>query len=108
MNIFMGYNKYLGLILSTFVGFISSLLGIGGGIVHVPALVHLLNFPVHIATATSHFVLSIMALSGSAVHYFSGTLSNSFLEIGLLSVGAIIGAQIGARLSKKNPRQSYY
>lgn len=96
-----GYNKYLGLILSTFVGFISSLLGIGGGIIHVPALVHLLNFPVHIATATSHFVLSIMALSGSAVHYFSGTLSNSFLEIGLLSVGAIIGAQIGARLSKK-------
>ncbi len=39
------YNPVLGVALSLLAGFISSLLGIGGGIIHVPALVHLLNFP---------------------------------------------------------------
>ena len=43
----------------------SSLPGVGGGFIHVPALSCLLNFPVHIATATSHFVLAIMALTGT-------------------------------------------
>src|SRR6185369_591697 len=56
------YNRGVGVALSFFVGYISSLLGIGGGFIHVPALVELLNFPVHIATATSHFILALMAL----------------------------------------------
>src|SRR5262249_21760157 len=47
------YSRGVGVALSFFVGYISSLLGIGGGFIHVPALVELLNFPVHIATATS-------------------------------------------------------
>ncbi len=51
------YNPVIGIVLSIFVGFVSSLLGVGGGFIHVPALSRLLNFPVHIATATSHFVL---------------------------------------------------
>ncbi|WP_218148511.1 hypothetical protein [Parafilimonas terrae] len=32
---------------------------------HVPALISLLDFPAHVATATSHFVLPIMALAGT-------------------------------------------
>ena len=55
------YNPVVGIVLSIFVGFVSSLLGVGGGFIHVPALSRLLNFPVHIATATSHFVLAVMA-----------------------------------------------
>src|SRR6266542_1994446 len=52
------YDPVIGIVLSIFVGFVSSLLGVGGGFIHVPALSRLLNFPVHIATATSHFVLA--------------------------------------------------
>src|SRR6185369_7901294 len=59
------YNPVIGIVLSVFVGFVSSLLGVGGGFIHVPALSRLLNFPVHVATATSHFVLAIMALTGT-------------------------------------------
>src|SRR5262245_17501431 len=66
------YNPSIGVGLSAIVGYLSSLLGIGGGIIHVPALVHVLNFPVHIATATSHFVLAIMALTGTIVHILTG------------------------------------
>jgi hypothetical protein len=61
--------------LSFLVGYLSSLMGIGGGIVHVPAMVHLLNFPVHVATATSHFVLMFMAFAASVVHLSSGALA---------------------------------
>jgi uncharacterized membrane protein YfcA len=95
------YNRLLGVILSVFVGYFSSLLGIGGGIIHVPVLVHLLNFPVHIATATSHFVLAVMALSGSAVHVASGVLKQGLNQTIGLAIGAIGGAQLGAMLSKR-------
>jgi len=51
------FNLEIGVVVSVFVGYISSFLGIGGGIIHVPSLGYLLHFPVHIATATSYFVL---------------------------------------------------
>ena len=90
-----------GIILSLMVGYLSSLLGIGGGIIHVPALVHLLNFPVHIATATSHFMLAIMALAGSAVHLYQGDLTPHLPLVGALSIGVVLGAPLGARLSNR-------
>ena len=39
------YNPAIGIVLSVFVGYVSSLLGVGGGFIHVPALSRLLNFP---------------------------------------------------------------
>ncbi|MGD9890659.1 MAG: sulfite exporter TauE/SafE family protein [Dehalococcoidia bacterium] len=90
-----------GLVISAGVGFLSSLLGIGGGIIHVPALVEFLNFPVHIATATSHFVLAAMAFEGTAVHLATGELGPGagLGQALLLAVGVVPGAQLGARLS---------
>ncbi len=83
------------------VGFVSSLLGIGGGIIHVPLLTRALNFPVHIATATSHFVLSITALVATLVRLKTGTLQGQLPTIAWLSIGAIAGAQSGAKLSNR-------
>jgi uncharacterized membrane protein YfcA len=94
------FNMATGIIISLFVGFISGLLGIGGGIVHVPALVFL-GFPAHFATATSHFVLAISSLTSLIVHITNGSLNSSFKMAGSIGIGAIIGAQIGARLSSK-------
>ena len=95
------YNPRVGVGLSFFVGYISSLLGIGGGIVHVPVLVHLLNFPVHIATATSHFILAIMALTGTVVHIVTGSFSHGVRRTITLTVGVLLGAQVGALLSNR-------
>ncbi|HDS16471.1 MAG TPA: sulfite exporter TauE/SafE family protein [Proteobacteria bacterium] len=96
------YNLNLGLWLSLFVGYLSSLLGIGGGIVHVPILVRLLNFPVHLATATSHFILAIMALAGTIVHMLTGSFSESGVQLTIfLGLGVMGGAQLGARLSDR-------
>lgn len=96
------YDLRPGLFISLVIGYISTLLGIGGGIIHVPALSRILNFPVHIATATSHFILAIMALAGTLVHYFSGSFAQDGIERTLwIGIGAVIGAQLGAKLSSK-------
>ncbi len=95
------YNPALGIVISLLVGYIASLLGIGGGIIHVPVLVHLLDFPIRIATATSQFTLAIMSFSGSVVHFASGILSRGIIQIIFLSAGALLGAQFGARLSNR-------
>lgn len=93
------YNRTFGVVLSAFVGFLSSILGIGGGIIHVPAMIFLLSFPTHIATATSHFVLAISSFFGVASHFFLGNI----LMIPALFIGggAVAGAQFGAFLSVK-------
>jgi uncharacterized membrane protein YfcA len=96
------FDMRIGVGLSVLVGYVSSLLGIGGGIIHVPALVHLLNFPVHIATATSHFILAIMALTGTVVHIVSGSFAQGGVRRTIfLAVGVLLGAQLGALLSSR-------
>lgn len=97
------YNIRLGMLISVFVGYFSPLLGIGGGIIHVPAMTEWLLFPVHIATATSHFILAIMATVSVIVHYIEGNYDDPLIlkmVIGLV-IGVIPGAQLGAYLSRK-------
>lgn len=95
------YNPLIGVGLSLLVGYISSLLGVGGGFIHVPALVHILNYPVHIATATSQFILAIMALTGTVVHIVTGTFSHGVRRTIMLAIGVVAGAQLGAILSSR-------
>ncbi|MDP2953572.1 MAG: sulfite exporter TauE/SafE family protein, partial [Chloroflexota bacterium] len=94
-------NLWAGVGLSFLVGFVASLLGLGGGIIHVPVLITVLQFPVHIATATSHFVLVITAFSASITHLFAGAFSGVWGQVLLLALGVVPGAQIGARLSRR-------
>jgi len=97
------YNQTRGIFISLLVGYISPVLGIGGGIIHVPALIQWLQFPVFIATATSHFILAIMATVSVIVHAVKGSYNDPkilHMVIGLI-IGVIPGAQIGAWLSHK-------
>ncbi|MDO8687237.1 MAG: sulfite exporter TauE/SafE family protein [Dehalococcoidales bacterium] len=93
------FNLVAGIAISFGVGLIGGLLGIGGGILHVPALTQVLGFPAHVATATSQFVVAITTLSAVTVHIISGAFTEGYRRAAVLSVGAIIGAQFGARLS---------
>jgi uncharacterized membrane protein YfcA len=97
------YDIRKGSLLSLFVGYFSPLLGIGGGIIHVPAMVEWLKFPVHIATATSHFILAIMATVSVIVHIYNGNYNDpAILKMVIwLGIGVISGAQMGAFLSRK-------
>ena len=94
-----GYNRFTGTWISALIGFLASVFGIGGGIIHVPAMICLLGFPVHTATATSHFILTFSTLFGVISHFLLGNvLITPALVIG---GGAVIGAQIGAHLAPK-------
>jgi len=95
------YNRIIALGVSFLVGYLSSVLGIGGGILHVPVLIHLLNFPIHIATATSHFVLAVTTLAGTGVHVYSGMFSQGVGETLPLAAGVLLGAPVGARISRR-------
>ena len=96
------YNLPLGIAYSVAVGFFSSLLGIGGGVIHVPVMITLLRFPVHVAVATSHFILMFASASGSVVHLSNGDLRGENLARAiLLAVGVVPGAQAGARLGQR-------
>ncbi len=98
------YNRFLGISLSVMVGFLSSTFGIGGGIIHVPAMIALLGFSTHVATATSHFVLAVSTFFGVVSHYFLGNiLIGPALIVGS---GAAIGAQIGAYVAPKTKARS--
>jgi len=98
-----GLNKAalaVGFLLSTVFGFLSSFLGIGGGFLYVPALVYGFEFPVRSATATSLFVLTITSLTGLATHIAAGLYHHGMRRAFLLSIGAVLGAQLGAKLSQ--------
>ena len=98
---YYNFNPLLGIRISLAVGYLSSFLGIGGGIIHVPALVYFLDFPVHIATATSHFVLAIMALTGTLVHIWNGSFHEGVQHTLCLAIGVLLGAPVGAYLSTR-------
>ncbi len=90
-----------GVLYSLGVGFVSSFLGIGGGVIHVPLLVRALGFPTHIATATSHFVLAIMAGTGTITHVVTHSYAHGhgLRRTAALSLGVVGGAQLGAHMS---------
>lgn len=91
----------IGAIGSAYIAVLSSLLGIGGGIIHVPFLIRVLKMPAHTATATSHFVLTFMALTATITHFWLGELGREINTTTFLAVGVMMGAPVGAALSVK-------
>jgi uncharacterized membrane protein YfcA len=91
----------LGAGLSTIIGWASTLLGVGAGFIYVPALIYLLDFPIHFATATSQFILTITAFTGSVTHVLGGLFHHGWRRTVVLALGVVLGAQVGARLSQR-------
>lgn len=91
----------IGGLLSAFVGFAASFLGIGGGVIHVPLLAEVLGYPVHLAAGTSHMILAVTALLAVIEHAQAGHYAGLQSYVIFLAVGALVGAQLGARLSAK-------
>jgi uncharacterized membrane protein YfcA len=75
-------------------GFAAGLLGVGGGIVMVPAMVLVLGFDQHVAQGTSLVVIIPAALAGSVTHYRNGRVS--LRDAALLAAGGIGGAVLGS------------
>ncbi|MDJ0269884.1 MAG: sulfite exporter TauE/SafE family protein [Aigarchaeota archaeon] len=89
----------LGYPLAAASGFVSSMFGVGGGILLVPAFIHIINLPTHIATATSQFITAFASGFG-----FTTITSLGGADVALLPAAAlagVAGVQAGARISKR-------
>lgn len=93
------YNWKLGVLCSVFVGFIASILGIGGGVIHVPFMIYVLHFPVKVAIATSTCILAISAVAGAVSHAYLGHVA--WLTGLAIGIGAAIGAQLGVKIAAR-------
>jgi uncharacterized protein len=96
-----GPDTFIGSIGTAYIAVLSSLMGIGGGIIHVPFLVRILKVQPHTATATSHFVLTFVALTASVTHVVMGAFNEGLPQAMYLSVGVMMGAPAGAALSTR-------
>lgn len=90
-----------GALLSVGIGFLSSALGIGGGVIHVPVMVLLLGFPIHVAAATSQFILLFTALTGTVTHIVAGDFAGVWTRTLLIGSGVLIGAQLGGAVARR-------
>ena len=98
-------NGLLAGIVSPVAGFVSSFFGIGGGVIHVPALTFILKMPPRVASATSLLVLVATSLTALMTLYFSGAIEEGWRRAGLLGLGALAGAQLGVYMSGRvNPK----
>ena len=95
------FNMALAIVASFGIGFVSSLLGIGGGIVQVPILTSFFAFPAHIASATSQFVQIFTSGFGALTHVVHGDYASFVTVTVALAIGVIIGAQFGAAISRR-------
>jgi uncharacterized membrane protein YfcA len=81
-----------GVVLGVLAGVLSGLLGVGGGVVMVPAMVLLMGVDQQTAQGTSLLVIIPTALSGAITHYRHGLLRDRTpILIGLIGMAAAIG-----------------
>lgn len=83
-------------LVGAFVGFLSALMGVGGGFVLVPAMVYLLGMRTSLAVGTSAF--NIVFVSAYATVLLAVTAQSLDVVLALLLiVGGVVGTQIGTR-----------
>jgi uncharacterized membrane protein YfcA len=88
-----------GLAASFAAGNMSGMLGVGGGIVKVPAMNVWMGVPMRAATATSNFMIGVTALAGAVVLYANGLISPVLAA--LVALGVFAGAALGPRISRR-------
>ena len=71
-------------------GNVSSLLGIGGGVIKVPVLNAWCGIPLRAAAATSAFMIGVTATAGAVIYYGTGQL------VPALAAAAVLGVQLGS------------
>ena len=91
-------SAWLPIIVSLFTGWLAGILGIGGGLIRMPALVYLIGCPTHLAVGTDLFEVAISGLYGTASYAYKGRIE--LLAAIIMLCGAAIGAQIGTVATK--------
>jgi uncharacterized membrane protein YfcA len=82
------------------IGFLSSIMGVGGGFIMVPALIYLLRVPTNVVIGTSLFQIIFTSAYTTLVHASTNYTVDIMLAF-VLMVGGVAGAQYGAKAGQK-------
>lgn len=89
---------WLPILVSFTTGLLAGILGIGGGLIRMPALIYLVGCPTHIAVGTDLFEVAISGLYGAGSYSYKGR--TELLAAVIMLLGAAVGAQIGSVATK--------
>jgi len=87
------------LLLGMAVGVLTMLMGIGGGFVLVPAMLYILGMSANVVVGTSLFQILFVTMTTTMMHAMT-TKAVDIVLAGLLLLGSVTGAQIGAKLAQ--------
>ena len=85
------------LVIGLLVGIISSIMGVGGGFILVPAMIYIIGMPTQIVVGTSLLQIVFVTAVSTILHAYINQTVDVMLS-SLLLIGAVIGAQIGTRV----------
>ncbi len=88
------------LTLGALVGFLTSIMGVGGGFIMVPAMIYLLKVPTNVVIGTSLFQIVFVTAVTTVLHATTTQTVDVVLAL-LLMIGGVIGAQFGAQAGHK-------
>ena len=93
-----------GLGISAFAGGLSGMLGVGGGVIQVPAMNLLMRVPVKAAAGTSSFMVGITAIATAFVYYAEEKIDPAVVVPAM--IGIFVGSQAGSRLTRRVKAQN--
>jgi uncharacterized protein len=95
---------WLGLLLMYGAGAVSALLGIGSGVLKVPAMDSALKLPIKVSSATSNFMIGVTGAASAGIYYARGEVPAALAAP--VAVGSIIGAYLGAKILMRTSNDS--
>jgi uncharacterized membrane protein YfcA len=87
------------LLLGVVVGVLTMLMGVGGGFLLVPAMLYILGMSANVVVGTSLFQILFVTMASTMMHALT-TKAVDIVLAGLLLLGSVTGAQIGARIAQ--------
>jgi uncharacterized membrane protein YfcA len=86
------------LILGVAIGILTTLMGVGGGFILVPAMLYILGMSASVVVGTSLFQILFTTMAATMMHSLT-THAVDIVLAGLLLLGSVTGAQVGAKIA---------
>jgi uncharacterized membrane protein YfcA len=90
------YGVPLGMLLMYGAGLISALLGIGSGVLKIPAMDTAMRLPIKVSSATSNFMIGVTAAASAGAYFIRGNIVTEVT--GPVALGSVLGAIVGAHI----------
>ena len=94
----MTCTAWLPIFISFATGWLAGILGIGGGLIRMPALIYFIGCPTHVAVGTDLFEVMISGLYGTGTYTYKGR--TELVAALIMLCGAAVGAQVGTVATK--------